>query len=410
MRIAIIGFGPASIKALEAIGRYSDVSSGDRPEVSVISSETENPYAPMFLIKYITGQLTESDLFLLPEEHEYSFPFKRILGKRVVQIKEKNKTVVLEDGQEIGFDKLLIASGASPIIPPIRGLAKEGVFFLGRLDEARKISRALEQASDVVIVGAGAMGMEAAIAFNQLGKRVKVVELVGQILPQTLGPNLARYAQEKLEAHAIECWLGEAVSEIIGKHRAVGVVTKGGKEIKGNLILVTAGVRPNIHFVKSTAIKTNMGIIVNDQMETNIPDIYAAGDVAESRNPYGDYELVFNWYSAISQGWVAGSNLMGQQKSYHFCPMLSALKEVDFPVISIGRKGNGRYEHLSHRDESRGVFEEIYVRDNFIDCYQAIGIKDKVGLLYSFIKHRKQVDGLKTALVSDSFNATQLIS
>lgn len=410
MKIAVIGFGPATVKALEAIDRYIDVSSGDGHEVSVISSETEDPYAPMFLIKYITGQLTESDLFLLPEEHEYSFPFKRILGKRVVLIKEKNKTVVLEDGQEIGFDKLLIASGASPIIPPIRGLAKEGVFFLGRLDEAKKISQALEQASDFVIVGAGAMGMEAAIAFNQLGKRVKVVELARQILPQTLGPNLAKYAQGELEVQGLEFWLGEAVSEIIGKDRAVGVVTKGGKEIKGNLILVTAGVQPNTDFLNSTAIKINKGIVVNDQMETSIPDVYAAGDVAESGNPYGDYELVFNWYSAISQGWVAGCNLMGQQKSYHFCPMLSALKEVDFPVISIGRKGNGRYEHLSHRDESRGVLEEIYVRDNFIDCYQAIGVRDKAGLVYSFIKHRKRVDDLKTALVSDSFKAAQLIS
>lgn len=410
MRIAIIGFGPAAVKALDAIGRYIDVLSGDRHEVSVISSETEDPYAPMFLIKYITGQLTESQLFLLPEEHEYSFPFKKILGKRVVQIVEKSKTVVLEDGQEIGFDRLLIASGASPINPNIKGLAKKGVFFLRRLDEAKNISQALEQASDIVIVGAGAMGMEAAIAFNHLGKRARVVELAGQILPQTLGPNLARYAQQKLEVQGVEFWFGEAVSEIIGKDRAVGVVTKGGKEIKGDLILLTPGVQSNTDFLSSTAIKINRGIIVNDKMETNVPDVYAAGDVAESRNPYGDYETVFNWYSAISQGWVAGCNLIGQQERYHFCPMLSALKEIEFPVVSIGRKGNGRYEHLSRRDERRGVLEEVYVRDNCIDCYQAIGARDKAGLVYSFIKHRKRVDDLKTVLVSDSFKAAQLIS
>ncbi len=409
MKIAIIGYGPASIKALEAIDRSIDIPPKDRPEVSVISSEKTNAYSPMFLIKYITGQLIESQLFLLPEEHEYSFPLRRILGKPVIQMVEKNKSVVIEDGQEIRFDKLLIASGASPIKPPIRGLAKKGVFFLRRLDEAKKIAQALGQTSDVVIVGAGAMGMEAAIALNHLGKRVKVVELAGQILPQTLGPNLAKYAQQKLEAQGIEFWLGEAVSGIIGRDRAVGVITKG-VEIKGDLILLTAGVQPNTDFLNSTAIKINRGIIVNDRMETSIPDVYAAGDVAESRNPYGDYETVFNWYSAISQGWVAGCNLMGQQRSYHFCPMLSALKEADFPVVSIGRKGNGGYERLSHRDERRGVLEEIYLRDNFIDCYQAIGVSDKAGLVYSFIKNRKLVDDHKTALVSDSFNAAQLIS
>ena len=163
-------------------------------------------------------------------------------------------------------------------------------------------------------------------------------------------------------------------------------------------------------FLKSTAIKIDNGIIVNDRMETNIPDVYAAGDVAESRNLYGDYELVFNWYSAVSQGWIAGCNLMGEKKSCPFSPTLSALKEVDFPIISIGRRGNNGYEHFSYRDEKRGVLEEIYVRDNRIDCYQAIGTKDKAGLIYTFIMNRKRVDDLKKGLLGPGFNASRLIS
>jgi len=410
MKIAIIGYGPAAIRALEAIDHYAYVSSGDSPEVCVISSEKTDAYGPMFLIKYITLQLMEDQVFLLPKGHGYSFPFRKVLGNRAVQVMEKEKIVVLEDGQGINFDKLLITTGASPITPPIGGLAKKGVFFLNLLNDARKISRAVKDASDVLIIGAGAMGIEAAVAFKCLGKRVKVVELAGQILPQTLSPNLAAYAQERLEARGIEFWLGEGVSEIIGKDRAVGVVTSGEKEINGDMVLITAGVHPNIDLVESTAIKTSKGIIVDDKMETNIPDIYAAGDVAESQNPYGDYEIVFNWYSAISQGWVAGCNLMGQEKNYYFCPLLSSLKEVDFPVISIGRKRKDRYELLSHIDERRGIMEEIYIRDNYIDCYQAVGLRDKAGLMYSFIKNRKQVSRLKPILVSDGFNPVHLIS
>ncbi|MDP6180576.1 MAG: FAD-dependent oxidoreductase, partial [Desulfatiglandales bacterium] len=211
MKIVIIGNGPAAIKALEAIDLHVDVSSSRRPEVTVISSEKAKAYAPMFLIKYITGQLTEGQLLLTPEDQGYSFPARKIFGTRVVELKEENRKIVLEDGREIGFDKLLIASGSSPITPPISSLTRKGVFFLGRLGDAKNISRAVKQASDVIIIGAGAMGMEAAVAFDHRGKKIKVVELAGHILPQTLGPNPAEYARGKLEAQGIEFRLGEAV-------------------------------------------------------------------------------------------------------------------------------------------------------------------------------------------------------
>jgi len=408
MKIAMIGYGPATIRALEAIEHYVRALSGPRPDVTVISPE-RTPYAPMFLIKYISGQLSEKQFLLVPEEKDYNFPFRTILGKRVLQVKEDKKSVILDDGQDIEFDKLLIASGASAIIPPIKGLAKQGVFPLSRLDDARKISQALDRASEVIVIGAGAMGMEASIAFNRLGKRVKLVELAEQILPQALIPNLAIYVQHMLEAQGIEFCMGDAVSKIVGKEIAAGVVTRGGREIKGDLILLTAGVMPNIDFVKYTAVKTARGILVNEEMETSVSDIYAAGDVAETQNFYGAYEVVFNWYSAVEQGWIAGCNLMGQQRGYQFRPMLSALKEVDTPVLSIGRIGEGEYELLSRRSEKKGVFEDIYVRDNLIDCYQAIGIGDKAGLIYSFIKNRKPVDTLKTDFLSDEFNITGLI-
>lgn len=408
MKILILGYGPAAIKALEAVEHYADASSIQRPDVTVISSQDGDAYAPMFLIKYITGQLTERQLMLVPDRKEYNFPLRKILGKRVVRVMEKKKTIVLEDGQEVGFDKLLIATGASPIIPPIKGLTKKGVFYITRLDGAKKISQVLEQTNNVVIIGAGAMGMEAAIALHNLGKKVKVVELVGQILPQTQGLDLAKYAQKKLESQGLEFCLGEAVAEIIGDERAEGVLTQGGKEIKGDLIIITAGVKPNMEFLKTRAIKTDRGIIVNDGMETNISGIYAAGDVVESKNRYGGYELVFNWYSAVSQGWVAGCNMMGGQESYRFCPMLSALKEVDFPIISIGKKRESHGRLLAYKDEKKGIFEEFYISDNHIDSYQAIGIKDKAGLIYSLIKNRKRVDKIEESLLLNSFNAAHL--
>lgn len=410
MKIAIIGYGPAAIGALDAMERHVSLHREERPDVTVICAEKEDPYAPMFLIKYLTGELTLGQLSIRPKAGGYAFPFHALLGCRAVGILDREKKVVLEDGREIGFDKLLIANGATPILPPVKGLDMEGVFFLSRLHEAEKISRALPATREVVIVGAGAMGMEAAIALRRLGKGVTVVERLDQILPQTLSPHLAGYVQGRLEAQGMEFRLGAGVSEMTGKKRRTGVVTRSGEEIEGDMILLTAGVRPNTDLVKSSAIGTHHGIMVNDRMQTSIPDIYAAGDAAESRNAQGGYELVFNWYSAISQGWIAGCNMMGQTKDFLFCPMLSALKEIGFPVISIGRRSTEGGELLSRKEEKRGIFEEISVRNGFVESYQAIGVKEKVGLMYSMIKNRKKVDRLKKDLLTESFNATRLIS
>lgn len=409
MKIVVIGNGPAAIKAVEAFEYHRSVSREKSLEVTLISSEKESAYAPMFLIKYITGQLTENQMLLGKASDRYSFPIRKIFGKKATRVEEEKKTVLLEDGQEIVFDKLLIANGAAPIVPPIKGLGKKGVFYLGRKEDAKKISHALGQASDIVVIGAGAMGMEAAIALSRMGRKVRVVEMTPHILPQALAPHLATYAQERLVAEGIEFRLGETVSEMIGNESVTGVVTKGGKEIRGNLALITAGVRPNTDFLESTSIEARNGIIVDDMMETSVPDVYAAGDVAESRNPSGAYELVFNWYSAIAQGWTAGSNIMGARKKYRFRPLLSALKEVRFPVISIGRRVADGCERLSHRDEKREVLEDIYIKDDVVECYQAVGAREKAGLMYSLIMNRKGVGKLKDDLFLKGFNATRLI-
>lgn len=409
MKIVIIGYGPAAVRALAAIECQARLNREKKPEVTVISSERARPYSPMFLIKYATGQLTANQLLIRPDASDYPFPFQELLGCRAVGVIDREKRVLLEDGREIKFDKLLIASGADPIVPAIKGLDKDGVFFLGRLHDAEKISRALGQARKIVVIGAGAMGLEAAIAFARLGKKVRVVEYFTQILPKSLDPNMAEYVQKRLEAGGMEFLLGSAVSEITGLNRATGVATPEGLEISGDMILLTAGVRPNRDIVKSTAIENRQGICVNDRMETSVPDIYAAGDVAESQNWQGENELVFNWYSAISQGWIAGCNMMGHASEYSFCPMLSALKEIEFPVISIGRKRDNGAERLLRREEEKGILEEVYIHDGFVDCYQAIGVKEKVGIFYSLIKNRKQMGGLKKDFLSHGFNATYLI-
>jgi nitrite reductase (NADH) large subunit len=406
MKIVIVGNGPATVKALEAIATYKAVSNAGEAKITIISGERTAPYSPMFLADYLTGELGEGEI-LLGDDHGLS-P-KRLLGETVVKVEDSRNRVVIESGREIGYDKLLIASGASPLKTSIKGIDKEGVYFFNRLADAKRLSQQALSAKNVIIIGAGAIGVEAAIAFNKMGRNVLVVELLDQILPQILDEDLAKHVERKLGSSGVRFILGENVSQITGDDRAAGIVV-GDKEISGDLILVAVGVKPNIDFLRSSNVRVNQGILVNEKMQTNVPNIYAAGDVAESINPYGGYELVFNWYNAIDQGWIVGCNLIGIENTYRASPGLVVVKGLETPVISIGRKyGENGYETLSRINKGKGVYEKIFIKDNHIDCYQAIGIVDRVGLMYGYIKERKDIGNIKDVL-GDNYSPANLVA
>lgn len=406
MKIVIIGNGPAAVKALEAIAHYKDASKEDITSITIVSAELTAPYSPMFLADFLTGELGEEQI-LLGDDHGLS-P-QRLLGERVVKVEDSWNKIAMESGQEISYDKLLIASGASPLKASIKDIDKEGVYFFNRLADAKRLSQQVPSAKNAIIIGAGAIGVEVAIAFSKIGINVLVVELLGQILPQILDEELAKHVEGKLVSSGVRFILGESVSQIIGGKRAKGIVARG-REVSADLFLVAVSVKPNIDFLGSSNVRVNQGILVNEKMQTNVPNIYAAGDVAESIDPYGGYELVFNWYNAVDQGWIAGCNLIGVENTYRASPGLMALKGLETPVISIGRKyGENGYETLSFTDREQSIYEKLFIKNNLIDCYQAIGIVDRVGLMYGYIKERKDIGSIKDVL-GDNYSLANLVA
>jgi len=406
MKIVIIGNGPAAIKALEAIAHYKDAAEEYITSITVVSPELTASYSPMFLADFLTGELGEEEI-LLGDDHGLS-P-QRLLGEKVVKVEDSRNMVVTENGREIAYDKLLIASGASPLKASIKGIDKEGLCFFNRLADAKRLSQQVPRAKNAIIIGAGAIGVELAIAFSKMGINVLVVELLDKILPQMLDEELARHIQGKLVGSGVRFMLGGSVSRIIGGDQATGIIV-GGREISGDLIIVAIGVKPNIDFLRSSNVRVKQGILVNEKMQTNVSNIYAAGDVAESIDPYGGYELVFNWYNAVDQGWIAGCNLIGVENTYRASPGLVALKSLETPIISIGRKyGENGYEILSLTDGEKGIYEKLFIKDNHIDCYQAIGITDRVGLMYGYIKERKDIGSIKDVLCASCVPITIMI-
>jgi nitrite reductase (NADH) large subunit len=406
MKIVIIGNGPAAVKALEAIAHYRHASKEDITSITIVSAELTAAYAPMFLADFLTGELGEEEILLGGDHGLYP---QRLLGERVAKVEDRVNKVVTEGGQEISYDKLLIASGASPLKTSIKGIDKEGIYFFNRLADAKRLSQRVSSAKNAIIIGAGAIGVELAIALNKMGINVLVVELLDQILPQILDEELAKYVEGKLASLGVRFMLGGSVSQIIGRKGATGIIV-GGKEVSADFVLVAVGVRPNVDFLGSSKVQVNQGILVNEKMQTNVPSIYAAGDVAESIDPYGGYEVVFNWYNAVDQGWIAGCNLIEVEHTYSASPGLVALRGLETPVISIGRKyGEDGYQALSFTDKEKGVYEKLFVKNNTIDCYQAIGIVDRVGLMYGYIKERKNIGSIKDVL-GNNYSLASLVT
>ncbi|MDP2720143.1 MAG: FAD-dependent oxidoreductase [Dehalococcoidia bacterium] len=406
MKILILGYGPAAISALRAISEHKKSQSKTR--VTIVAPENHAPYSPMFLVELGLGDITRRRLSL-PTPSD-TIPYTVISGHKVTGIHAKNKTVLLDNDEKLTYDRLLIATGASAVKPPVKGIQKSRVLTINRLSDTYRLRHHLGPASNILVVGAGAIGIESALAFAGRGKKVTVIEALKQILPLMLDGDMAEYVQRNIEKKGISFCLDSPVSEITGQRRAEGVVVNE-RHVEGDLVIISTGFRPNTGFLKSPDIGIQRGILVNERMETSFKGIYAAGDVVETRNPFSDrYELNFTWYSAVEQGWTAGCNIMGMDKKCLYSPSLNVMKGLDFTVASIGQKvQEGNSEILAFRNEKAGVLEKIYLNNNFIEHYQVIGVPDKVGYLYNLIKNRKNVAHIKNYLLENKFSPIYLV-
>jgi nitrite reductase (NADH) large subunit len=408
MKLVIIGYGPAAVKALESISNLQNSKTPEKLDVTIISAEKEKPYAPMFLLDYALGKRNKNELGLVTGFDQLSI--NEILGSPVREIQDRENKVLLADGREVQYDRLLIASGASPVKPSINGIEKKGVLYLNRLADARQLSRRISKISQVLIIGGGAIGIEAASSLAKLGKKVTIIEQQEHVLLPVLDGDICGYLENKLIEQGIQLILNNSDTAIIGDEGARGVIA-GKKEIAGDLVLITAGIKPNLDFLKSSRIRKGRGILVDDYLQTSVPNIFAAGDVAESRVASGSTGPVFTWHSAIEQGWVAGWNLVNKQKTFQYCPGLVSLKSMGFPVVSIGSKSSQSTCHLlKYADEKKGIWERIYIKGNVIESYQALGITDRSGTMYEFIRNRKDIGSIKDSLSYGKANSIWLMS
>ncbi|SDG02608.1 Pyridine nucleotide-disulphide oxidoreductase [Thermoanaerobacter thermohydrosulfuricus] len=307
MRIVIIGNSVAMVGAVEAIRKY-DTSS----EIVVISDETYHVYSRP-LISYYLGNLVSEEKMIYREKDFYrKNKVETVFGIKAISIDERKKEVHLENGDSISFDKLLIATGGKPIIPPVEGLNKKNVHTFIKMDDAKKLKEAAKPGSKAVIVGGGLIGFKAAEGLHHLGVDVTIVELADRILSTILDAEGASLVSQSLQNDGIKIITGTTVDKIIGDEYVKGVLLKNGKELEADNLIIAIGVVPNVDVVRNTSISINRGILVDNTMKTSVEDVYAAGDVAEGYDMLVESNRVVPiWPNAYMQGEIAGYNMIG---------------------------------------------------------------------------------------------------
>ncbi|MEK6581465.1 MAG: FAD-dependent oxidoreductase, partial [Nitrospirota bacterium] len=306
MKYIIIGNGVAGTTAAANIRKVDHEG-----EITIVSDEAYPFYSRIRLIDYLAGETDEKGLVIYKDAWYEKNNIKLLLNTPVSEIDKDMKEIAVPSGQRLKYDKLLIAAGGVSFIPPLPGSDKKGVFTLRTIKDAGEIKKCVEQAKKVILIGGGILGIEVGNSLRKVGCSVSIIEFFSRLLPRQMDREGAEILKAQMEKMGFTFYLGAKTKEIFGDDRVLGVKLEDGTIIDCNMVIISAGVRPNTELANKIGVKCNRGLPVNDRMETEIQDIYAAGDLIEHRNLY--YGI---WPAAEKQGEVAGINMAGGSAGY----------------------------------------------------------------------------------------------
>jgi len=338
-RIVVIGAHAAGVDAASAARRTDRTA-----EITLITKQKQAGYSPCG-IPFVLGRHIPSfyKLVVFPSSYFRMMKLNLMLETTATNIDTKNKTVEIKDKagaqKTLQYDSLIIAAGAYPFVPPIKGREKSGVYVLRTIEDGKKIDQAINNgAKTAVVMGAGLIGLETAVAFKERGLETTVVELLPQILPTMLDADMAKGMQEMLEKKGVKVMVSKGVEEFLGADKVTGIIA-GGEQIDADLIVAAFGVRASTELAQKAGVTIgeSRGIKTSMRMETNVKDVYAVGDCAESINLITKRPTLCQLgTTAVRQAKVAGINAAGGYAVFHGVLGSSVTKLFDTEIGVTG--------------------------------------------------------------------------
>jgi nitrite reductase (NADH) large subunit len=400
MRVVVAGNGLAGTIAAKTLRELDpDV------EIAVFAAETHPYYPRPNLIEFLAGTLPLERVFAFPPGWNERSRIDVRLGLAVEKILPETRELLVAGGGREPYDRLLLAHGSSAAVPPIPGADKKGVFTLKTLDDAQAILDFLKGRSRVALIGGGVLGLEIARALTLRGAAVTVVEFFDRLLPRQLDAAGAAVLRGQVEKLGIDVRLGATTEGILGEGEARGLRLKGGEEIAADMVVVAAGVKPNLDIARAAGLTVERGLVVNDALETSRPGVFAAGDIVQHRGRiYGIIPAAFD------QARAAAYNILGQDKPYRGSVVSNTLKVAGLYVTSAGTAlpDAPGFEELRREDRDKGLYKKIVLKDGVLAGAIWMGTKKGVLEISRAVASGRNVGAWREALLDDAFDFSLL--
>ena len=393
-KYVLIGNSAASLAAIDGIRKFDT-----QGEITLINREDGPAYSRVALPYYVAGEKTLSDLLIRQKPDYGKIGVSLVEKENVKAIDPAVKQVELESGKKIGYDKLFIGTGSETIAPPIQGLDQIPHHYLWTLDDAIGMKNAAEKAKTAVVIGGGFIGMLAAEALRKLKIRLTIVEMAPILLPQLLDDGAGKLFLQAVRDEGVTVRTGSLVSALARKAEGIEVSLKDGDAFTVDMVVVATGVRPNVRFLQNGAIALNKGVLVNEYLQTNHPDIYAGGDVAETKDFLSNDRSIYAiWPTAIDQGHAAGANMAGKRQAYPGSLGMNVVELFHVTLAQLGRFREGPGDEVKMLAKGDDGFYRKVVVDKDDTLVGAVYLGDangvaEMGVIHSAIRRRERWQG-----------------
>jgi len=385
----IVGNGAAGTFAAEEIRKQDPEG-----KITILTNEDMPFYYRIRLNDFVAGEVKPKQLQAKKDSWYEESRIDLQLNTQVIDADPEKKVVKTDTGQELSYDKLLLATGSYSFVPPIKGAEKKGVFTLRSMQDARDIRSWAQAIEKVVVIGGGLLGLEAGNGLRKLGKEVTVVEVFPRLLPRQLDIEGGNRLQEIMEGMGFRFRLGRKTDSILGDDQVQEVILDNEERLPAQMVVISAGVRPNMNLANALGLETDKGIKVDEYLMTSQQDIFAAGDVAQFKDiPYGI------WPAAMEQGKMAGRNMAGEKVEYTGTTMATTLKVAGIDLASAGEIDvEGNYENVV--ESTKETYKKLVIDNNRVIGCILLGDSSQFSKITKLMDQEKDVSQIKDQLLS----------
>ncbi|MDO8616245.1 MAG: FAD-dependent oxidoreductase [Dehalococcoidia bacterium] len=404
----ILGSSAAGLSAVDAI-RQRDRSG----QITLISREPDATYSRVALPYILSKEKTMRQITLQGPDYFKANNVELVTGVGAASLDAKTRTARLEDGRDIGYDKLLIATGSLSRVPPVQGIEDAGVCYHWTLADTRKLAASASggaKAKSCFVIGAGFISLLTVSALIKAAAlKYTVVEIADQVMPQLLDQQGGRALERGMREKGIEVLLGDSVTALERWNGGYTVTLKSGRTHQAEMVVCGTGVRPNVDFLKGSGIELGRGVLTNERQETNVPGIYAAGDCAEGLDFLsGERAVHAIWPTAIDQGRVAGANMAGDSQTYPGSLSWNVTELFGLTSASVGEfRDRPGLEPIVFHNPAANIYRKLLLDGGRIVGAVVIGRAEHVqdlGVVQAMIRRRTDVSRFRHWMQGERIN------